>query len=158
MGQYHAIYNVTKQEVFSGWGAKLWEKASSPAECMGLMVLLSNSNGRGGGDLYVSPESYSDVKPFKPNFTAEQAKLQRAIDKISGRWAGDQIVIQGDYAKAGDSSFIESKDAYKDITPLVEAAIRHEFPEFFKKQDDFKAYIKKNFKLKTKSQKLKAII
>jgi hypothetical protein len=44
----------------------------------GLAILLANSNGRGGGDL-------------------------RSDNPIIGSWAGDRIVIAGDYAEIGDA-------------------------------------------------------
>lgn len=158
MGQYHSIYNLTKKEVFNGWGAKLWEKASSVPEAMGLMVLLSNSNGRGGGDLYIHPSKYSEIKPFKPVYTYFERYQQESIDKISGRWAGDEIVIQGDYAKKGDPAFISSIKGFTDITPLVEEALKFDFPDFFKKQLEFRSFMKSEPIKKRKSRKLKAVV
>lgn len=145
MGQYHSIYNVTKQEVYHGIGGiKLCEQASSYAGMLGLMVLLCNSNGRGGGDLQVYQEYDSDTREYLP-LSKKNKAFDKAIKAVQGRWAGDQIVVQGDYAKAGDSGFILNPDSFKDITPLVAAAVEYDtdthatihfekklFPEKFK--------------------------
>lgn len=141
MGQYHGIYNKTKKEYFSYGGAKLWEKASNEISSMGLMVLLCNSNGRGGGDLN-NPIHADDmiwkndklIKRKTPIYTrhingvgsvkctkAKYIEIENALQLISGRWAGDEIVIQGDYAEETDPAFIKEKEfsKYKDITKLV---------------------------------------
>lgn len=82
MGQYYKIVNVTKKQYINpvtfGSGYKLMEFASDGCSAMtGLAVLLANSNGRGGGDLCSDNE-------------------------VVGSWAGDRIVIAGDYAEFGD--------------------------------------------------------
>jgi hypothetical protein len=86
MGQYYKIVNLTKREYLEPHafdeGAKLLEFGCSGSGTMtALAVLLANSNGRGGGDLNGVPEDF----PVKP-----------------GRWAGDRIVVAGDYAEATD--------------------------------------------------------
>lgn len=83
MGQYHYIINLTKKEYlhphYFDDGLKLLEfGASGNGTMLALAVLLSNSLNRGGGDLY------SDATDWY------------------GRWAGDRIVIAGDYAEPGD--------------------------------------------------------
>jgi hypothetical protein len=82
MGQYHMVFNVTKKQFLHphkfGEGLKLLEFGCSGCGTMtALAVLLSNSNGRGGGDL-------------------------RSDDPLIGSWAGDRIVVCGDYAESGD--------------------------------------------------------
>lgn len=88
MGQYHVVYNTTKKEYVHAHridnGLKLveqvgWMGSTSTA----LFLLLANSNGRGGGD---APDHH-----------------------MIGRWAGDRIVIQGDYAEPGDQAFISER-------------------------------------------------
>lgn len=146
MGQYHGIYNKTKKEYYSLGGAKLWEKAYNASASMGLLVLLSNSNGRGGGDLNnpihedrVKFTKDKVVRRKKPLFKiwsnekqkyirkskAEYDRIERALRAVSGRWAGDEIVVQGDYAQSGDSAFIPENElnGYKNITLLVIDAI-----------------------------------
>lgn len=119
MGQYHTIYNRTKKEYFSIGGAKLCEKGGDALFCTALLVLLSNSNGRGGGDIIVQREYTKDFKPKK--LTGKKRLLQEALDEISGRWAGDSIVLQGDYAEKADPAFIseEEEKEYTSITNLV---------------------------------------
>ena len=130
MGQYHVIYNVTKKEIFTLGGAKLWEKAMTENCSFGFMVLLCNSNGRGGGDLE-NPirQDINNKKKFKnwsgKNKTKKEfMEIKKALEAVSGRWAGDKIVIQGDYAKKKDTAYITDKKykEYKDISDLVKYA------------------------------------
>jgi hypothetical protein len=106
MGQYHNVYNKTKKEFINAHdidnGAKLmeqvgWLKSTSTA----LFLLLANSNGRGGGDAKDHP--------------------------LIGYWAGDQIVVQGDYAEPDDISFIENESEYKNISKDVKEMLDAEF-------------------------------
>jgi hypothetical protein len=81
MGQYYKIVNVKKREYLNphmfGEGLKLMEFGMSAGGSMtALAVLLSNGCGRGGGDLH------SD-------------------NPIVGSWAGDPIVVAGDYGDEG---------------------------------------------------------
>lgn len=121
MGQYWLTCNLSKREFLDphklGDGLKLWEQLNSVGGVMAaLHILLSCSNGRGGGDLAES----DGVKPQDP---------------IIGRWAGDRIAVVGDYAEDGDlpPEFEASeiydlcrKGKYRDISnlvlPLVEKA------------------------------------
>lgn len=83
MGQYYYVVNIDKREYLHphkfGEGLKLSEFAFSRGGTMtGLALLLADGNGRGGGDI-------------------------RAGDPggLIGSWAGDRIVIAGDYADPG---------------------------------------------------------
>lgn len=91
MGQYYYVVNVTKRQYLHphkfGDGLKLMEfGASGGGAMLGLAILLSDGNGRGGGDLDSDSE-------------------------IVGSWAGDQIVIAGDYADPGRFT----DDAYRNL-------------------------------------------
>ena len=98
MGQYHCVYNTDKKEYLHphrlGDGLKLLEFCESTTS-KALCYLLANSNGRGGGDIRSNSDYYK------------------------GRWAGDRIVIQGDYAEKDDPAFIENEDEYGDISAGV---------------------------------------
>ena len=88
MGQYFKVVNLTKKQVIKplsfGSGSKLMEFSSDGMSIMqGLAILLADGNGRGGGDL-------------------------RSENPIVGSWAGDSIVVAGDYADEG--KFVENKD------------------------------------------------
>lgn len=116
MGQYYKIANLDKKQFIDpyafGDGAKLLEFGTSGTGVMaGLAILLANSNGRGGGDL---PSDRGVV----------------------GSWAGDRIVIAGDYAQAGDAGEFgphniytlcyvgfHGTGTYQDISDLVIAAL-----------------------------------
>ena len=95
MGQYHKVYNVDKKEMLHahklGLGLKLMEQVGfSRSTADILFFLLANSDGRGGGD--------ADKHP------------------LIGRWAGDRIVVQGDYAEPGDPGYIADTSEYQDIS------------------------------------------
>jgi len=81
MGQYYKIVNIKKKQYITphtfGDGAKLMEFSMSASGVLaGLAILLADGNGRGGGDLH-------------------------SKNDIIGSWAGDNIVVAGDYADAG---------------------------------------------------------
>ena len=108
MGQYHQVYNVTKREFIHPHridnGLKLMEQVGHDrSTSTALFLLLANSNGRGGGDA-------------------------RKHDLI-GTWAGDRILIQGDYAEKGDKAYRSPKtlDAYTDISAQVLDMLNKEF-------------------------------
>lgn len=82
MGQYHLTCNFTKREFLHphdlGLGLKQLEQVGFDGSTGDILVmLLSCSNERGGGD-------FTDV------------------NGLLGRWAGDQIAVVGDYAEDSD--------------------------------------------------------
>jgi hypothetical protein len=88
MGQYYKIVNIKKKQYIKpdtfGDGSKLMEFSMSASGVLaGLAILLADGNGRGGGDLH-------------------------SENDIIGSWAGDNIVIAGDYADAG--KFVKEPD------------------------------------------------
>ena len=91
MGQYYKIVNIKKKQYITphtfGDGSKLMEfSMSANGVLAGLAILLADGNGRGGGDLH-------------------------SENDMVGSWAGDNIVIAGDYAD--DGKFV--KDADKNL-------------------------------------------
>ncbi len=125
MGQYYLIVNSDKKQyLYShtfGDGLKLMEFGTSACGMLtGLAILLADGNGRGGGDL-------------------------RSENPLIGSWAGDRIVIAGDYAdgdkfvppddvvlahevdpdiKWGSATLYDvAQAAYKDISPEVVIAM-----------------------------------
>lgn len=104
MGQYHKVYNIDKRELIHGHyidnGLKLMEQCGpndTPSTADAVWLLLANSNGRGGGD---APKH-----------------------EMVGRWAGDRIVVQGDYAEPGDTAYIADTEDYTDISSDVKAML-----------------------------------
>jgi hypothetical protein len=88
MGQYYKIVNIKKKQYIKpdtfGDGSKLMEFSMSASGVLaGLAILLADGNGRGGGDLH-------------------------SENDIVGSWAGDNIVVAGDYADAG--KFVKEPD------------------------------------------------
>lgn len=81
MGQYYVVANPDKREFLHphrfGSGLKLMEFSGDAQSVMqAVAVLLADGNNRGGGDL-------------------------RSNDPIIGSWAGDRVVVAGDYADDG---------------------------------------------------------
>lgn len=114
MGQYHLLVNVDKREYLEpssiALGSKQWEHQSearwplygSLADAM--YVLTMTSPARGGGDM---PGT-----------------------EISGRWAGDRVMVVGDYTEdedlpaeyLGSLVYGTAQDSYKEIGSLVRSA------------------------------------
>jgi hypothetical protein len=108
MGQYHKLYNLDKKEYVHGHninnGLKLMEQCGwDKSTATGLWLLLANSNGRGGGDA-----------------------LKHAM---VGRWAGDRILVQGDYAEETDSAFLteEEIESFTDISSQIKEMLDAEY-------------------------------
>lgn len=98
MGQYHKLYNIDKREYVHGHdidnGLKLLEQVGHvKSTSTALFLLVANSNGRGGGDAEPHP--------------------------MIGRWAGDRIVVQGDYAEPTDTAYIADTDSFTNISADV---------------------------------------
>ena len=107
MGQYYVIANIDKKEYINpsilGSGIKLMEFGMDGQSAMtGLAVLLASSNGQGGGDLRIQSNS-----PFI---------------HIPGRWAGDRIVVAGDYDDVPTSPGYKVYDRCRHVEPLQELA------------------------------------
>jgi hypothetical protein len=95
MGQYYLVVNTTKRQFLHAHkfddGLKLMEFGQSSGGTMtALAILLADGNGRGGGDFGES-------------------------DPLVGSWAGDKIVIAGDYADEGKFLTTADCEAYKEI-------------------------------------------
>ena len=93
MGQYYYVVNLDKKEYLHPHrfdeGLKLMEFGqSSGGTMLALAVLLADGNGREGGDI-------------------------TSDEPLVGSWAGDRIVIAGDYADA-DKFIKEITDKEKD--------------------------------------------
>jgi len=100
MGQYHKTYNLDKKEFIHPHhidnGLKLYEQVGHIASTStALFALLANSNGRGGGDF---PKH-----------------------DLIGRWAGDRIIVQGDYADPADNGYQDPEvlETFTDISAEV---------------------------------------
>lgn len=98
MGQYHEVYNLDKKERIHPHridnGLKLYEQVGHIASTStALFALLANSNGRGGGDF---PKH-----------------------DLIGHWAGDRILVQGDYAEHKDNGY-QPADYLEEFTDISE--------------------------------------
>lgn len=108
MGQYHKLYNLDKKEFVEpyalGLGAKQYEHTGCKASLSDAMYLLvMTSPGSGGGDWYGTP--------------------------LSGRWAGDRVVVVGDYTQPdaipgfAEADKIYGSTDFKDISTQVAIAL-----------------------------------
>lgn len=100
MGQYHKVYNLDKKEFIHPHqidnGLKLLEQVGHiKSTSTAVFLLIANSNGRGGGDARPHP--------------------------LIGSWAGDRLLVQGDYAKEDGPSFVDFKEleGFTNISPQV---------------------------------------
>jgi len=93
MGQYWKLVNLDKKEFVHphklGSGLKLWECLANSPGIGGAMIILQAAMPvpRGGGDLTLDSDNdaYNEI-------------AKRTI----GRWAGDRVVLVGDYAEDSD--------------------------------------------------------
>lgn len=106
MGQYRLVVNLDKQQYVKphalGDGAKLMELS---ATATALCVLLAYANGQGGGDC-------------------------RSNNPVIGSWAGDRVVVAGDYADDGLYGLPEGSNLYhhalenfENVSAAVKAAL-----------------------------------
>jgi len=111
MGQYFYIVNIDKREYLHPHkfndGLKLLEFGCSANGTMtALAILLADGNGRGVSDLCISGK-IKDIGEIKKHqcvqstFKVDGHTYETRTPKIAGSWAGDRIVIAGDYADAG---------------------------------------------------------
>lgn len=119
MGQYYLVVNLDKKQYLHphrfGDGLKLREFGQSGFGTMyALASLLADGNGRGGGDI-------------------------PSEDPLIGSWAGDRIVIAGDYADPGKfglksdlALYEEARTQYHDISQVVAEMLRSTDPTVFK--------------------------
>lgn len=115
MGQYWKPVNLDKRETFSphrlGDGMKLTEQAGSACGVAGALVLLLAPlpEKRGGGDPFVGEH-----------------------DPFIGRWAGDRIVMVGDYSIDSDLPGVDDfcalySSELTDISLFVADGMNREF-------------------------------
>ena len=93
MGQYFKAVNTDKREYVCPWciggGAKLWEWAANTQGSI-FTLLLRKSDEGGGGDYYGYHRG-----------CGEGGAIQCPVSPIAGRWAGDRVVLVGDYDSSG---------------------------------------------------------
>lgn len=108
MGQYHRLMNLDKKELvdpyYLGLGSKQYEHTGCEASLSDAMYLLTMlSPERGGGDWPKTP--------------------------ASGRWAGDRVVIVGDYTENADlpsyddACLLYGSPTFVDISHIVATSL-----------------------------------
>lgn len=85
MGPYFKAVNESKREVVCPWciggGSKLWEWSANTQGAI-FTLLLRKSDDGGGGDF-------------------REATFETDPHALVGRWAGDKVVLVGDYDSSG---------------------------------------------------------
>ncbi len=100
MGQYHSLVNIDKKEIVNPHGLGLGAKQLEHLNVQGslsdaLYLLVMTSPQRGGGDLLATP--------------------------MSGHWAGDRVVVYGDYTEESDTPYIpKGENPERDYTDITE--------------------------------------
>ena len=102
MGQYYFIVNLDKKQYLYprkfGDGLKLMEfGSSSMGTLLALTALLADGNGRGRGDIF-SSKYQKQEKRYIDKKRKTFPLAEKYNDPLIGSWAGDRIVIAGDYA------------------------------------------------------------
>jgi hypothetical protein len=136
MGQYFKAANLDKKEVVCPWciggGAKLWEWAANSYGAI-FVLLLRQSSQTGGGDYRdpiprsersVSVDDSDDPEKSRRSLqdaiglavAAEGMPTNIPADSIVGRWAGDRVVLVGDY---DESELWKELPAYHNISKEV---------------------------------------
>lgn len=115
MGQYYYVVNIDKREYLPPHkfndGLKLLEFGCSANGTMtALAILLADGNGRGGGDLCQTGKikELGELRKHQcvvSAFDVDGNTYETRVPKIAGSWAGDRVVIAGDYA---DANFLPS--------------------------------------------------
>jgi hypothetical protein len=112
MGQYYVVVNEDRQEYLSpenlGCGRKLWELCANDLPRV-LPYLLQQSSELGGGD-----------------------PRNQETDHL-GRWAGDRIVVVGDYDNSGLYQIAES--VYAEISDEIRPEVNEFFPSQYRLDD-----------------------
>jgi hypothetical protein len=107
MGQYYIIANTLQREFIHphvfGAGLKHMEIASSSSLMYAMSLLIVQSDSLGGGDWGSIYPSARDDHP------------------IVGKWAGDPIMMVGDYDASG--LYDEARNSYTDVSMPVFAAM-----------------------------------
>ena len=112
MGQYYIIANTAKREFIHphvfGAGLKHMELASSSSMMYAMSLLIVQSDGIGGGD-------WGSIYPAARN-----------DHPIVGQWAGDPVIMVGDYD--GSGLYDEARRSYTDVSmPVFTAMCRDSY-------------------------------
>jgi len=142
MGQYFKLVNLDKKEYIASTdkisvSAKFWEWGAN-AEGVLPLFLMRQSNQSGGGDIISSQKEFDDLKKrYEGDAKGSDAKTKKFAKKMissmektvfinAGRWAGDRVMLVGDYDKSGLYEKVQGND-WKNILP----EIHNEFQRFY---------------------------
>lgn len=123
MGQYYVLVNLDRREYVHphrvGSGLKLWEICSGNLPRL-LCYLLRQSTGRGGGDPTVS------YREFEEDGDVDWAAWDDAVREAfpnQGRWAGDRVLLAGDYDESevfqGLYREVQDSEVWTEVSHLV---------------------------------------
>ena len=152
MGQYFLIVNLDKKEYIDpdhlDGGPKLWEICANNTSRV-IPYLLRQSTGRGGGDIG-SRESYELYKKYtdedgNTNWERVNKEIEEAYSN-AGRWAGDRVVVVGDYDESG--LYRKAEEEFTEISNQI-AEEFNRFIEF----DDSKVKLGEEIQERKKSER-----
>jgi len=129
MGQYFIIVNLDKKEYIVPPLMKIHEICTNNV-CRVLPYLLADEE-KDGTPLIISiPKDAEVPEGWRKIGEACDGKyvIIEKVTKYYGRWAGDRIIVAGDYGHSGVWDAVMRSKKYKDITKEV----FEEFREFLK--------------------------
>ena len=158
MGQEYKVVNIDKEEWFSPRDFGNSARFDSVVEdgegsMMGLATLIYDGRGQGSGDLYCytcwgepeSPiakrcESFSKKRDFKvvSKHTINGRICKTVVPKIAGRWAGDRIIITGDYADNG--KYIDERDLTEEEFDRAKKEYPSKYEKGYSRTSDYNLY------------------
>jgi hypothetical protein len=127
MGQYFAAVNTDKKEFVCPWCiggvAKLWEWAANPWGAI-FCLLLRKSDGTGGGDfdsgttidLDLAEDPKTLARAVAAGIAREGLPVRDERDPIASRWAGDRVVLLGDYDSSKLWKELYENKTYRNIS------------------------------------------
>jgi hypothetical protein len=139
MGQYYYVVNLTKKQFIDPSAfndlLKLCEFVPyGKGTMMALGVLLCSGNGQGGGDILSNAFVKEEKKYIKKEITT-YPDVSKFNSPLFGSWAGDQIVIAGDYDEHG--KYLTETEIEKTLSEAKKQNEKSEGGDKEKKDEDY---------------------
>lgn len=124
MGQYFRAVNLDKKEWLDPWslgvGAKFWEWCANREAAVFPYLLRASSEADAGGDLKTHDSSkVRELMEKGLSYEEAVAQIPTYTWDYAGRWAGDRILLVGDYDDSGLWDEVETSPDYTEISAGV---------------------------------------